>query len=374
MFRFFALTLVCGLLAAQQSSKSSKSKQTQPPDEERPQDNLTFYGNVEELVTPVWVFDRNGDYVNDLRPDQFRLFDNGREQSIRSVDVSYTPISLVICIQANSHVQAILPQVNRIGNLIAPLIIGDAGEAAVIAYDSRIRTLQDFTSDPDKITRAIKTIYPGSTSNRMIDAVIEGTRLLKTRAKNRRRIMLLVGETRDLGSEARLREALYFLEIESVTFYSVDMSRFLTTLTAPTPDPRPDTLPPAMHPMPSMVPATPTTVEQAYGLNGQRAEFVPMFVEIFKDVKAIFRDNPVEAFTKGTGGSEFGFHSQHSLETAIEKIGQEVHSEYVITYTPSSATKLENGWHTISVDVPNRAEVKKVLTRPGYWAAAHLDH
>ncbi|HTX34427.1 MAG TPA: VWA domain-containing protein [Bryobacteraceae bacterium] len=373
MSRFFVLTLVCGLLAAQQSSKKARQA-SEPPDEARPQDDLTFYGGIEEVNAPVWVFDRNGDYVNGLRPDQFRLFDNGREQSIRSVDVSYTPISLVICIQANSHVQGLLPQVNKIGNLISPLIIGDAGEAAVIAYDSRIRTLQDFTSDPDKITRAISTIYPGSTSNRMIDAVIEGTRLLKTRAKNRRRIMLLVGETRDLGSEARLREALYFLQINNVVFYSVDMSRFITTLTAPTPEPRPVTLPPAMYPIPSMVAATPTTVDQTYGLSGQRAEFVPLMVEIFKDVKAIFRDNPVEAFTKGTGGSEFGFHSTRTLQTAFEKIGEEVHSEYVITYTPSATTKLENGFHTIEVDVPNRSDVRKVLTRPGYWAAAHQDH
>lgn len=372
MLRFFALTVLCGLLAAQQSSKSPK--QTAPPDEARPQDDLLFYGNVEELVTPVWVFDRNGDYVNGLRPDQFRVFDNGREQAIRSVDVSYTPISLVLCIQGNSHVQGLLPQVNRIGNLIAPLIIGDAGEAAVIAYDSRIRTLQDFTSDPDKVTRAVKSIQPGSTSNRMIDAVIAGTRMLKTRPKTQRRVMLLVGETRDLGSEARIREALYFLQINNVTFYSVDMSRFITTLTAPTPDPRPDTLPPAMHSLPSRVPATPSTVEQAYGLNGQRAEFVPLMVEIFRDVKAIFKDNPVEAFTKGTGGSEFGFHSQGTLERAIESIGREVHSEYVITYTPSAATKLENGFHTIAVDVPNRPDVKRVLARPGYWAAAHLEH
>ncbi len=372
MFRFFALTVVCALLAAQQST--SPTSPTRPADEERPQDNLTFYGTVEELVTPVWVFDRNGEYVNGLRPDQFRLFDNGREQSIRSVDVSYTPISLVICIQSNSHVQGLLPQVNKIGNLIAPLIIGDAGEAAVIAYDSRIRTLQDFTSDPDKITRAVKSIQPGSTPSRMIDAVIEGTRLLKTRPKTHRRVMLVVGETRDVSSEARLREALYFLQINNVVFYSVDMSRFMTSLTAPTPDPRPDTLPPAMHPMPSLVAATPTTVEQTYGTNGQRIEFMPMMVEIFRDVKAIFKDNPVEAFTKGTGGSEFGFHNQRTLETAIESIGREVHSEYVITYTPSDTTKLENGFHTIAVDVPNRPDVRKVLSRPGYWAAAHLNH
>jgi hypothetical protein len=30
-------------------------------------------------------------------------------------------------------------------------------------------------------------------------------------------------------------------------------------------------------------------------------------VEVFKDVKDIFKDNPIEGFTKGTGGTEYGF-------------------------------------------------------------------
>ena len=40
-------------------------------------------------------------------------------------------------------------------------------------------------------------------------------------------------------------------------------------------------------------------------------------VELFKDVKAIFKDNPVEAFTKGTGGTEYSFYKQRGLEEAI---------------------------------------------------------
>ena len=99
------------------------------------------------VQAPVLVFDRDGNYVNGLQPHQFHLFDNGKEQNI-NVDVAYQPISLVICVQANAHVEGILPQIKKIGNLIAPLLIGDQGEAAVIAFDSRIRTLQDFTSDP----------------------------------------------------------------------------------------------------------------------------------------------------------------------------------------------------------------------------------
>lgn len=369
MLRFFALTLLCGLLVAQQSTPPS-----QPPPPPKapgaapaPQDDdlVKFIGGVEEITTPALVFDRSGQYVNGLIPNQFRLFDNGKEQRNIHVEVTYTPISLVICIQSNSHVEGLMSQVNKIGNLITPLIIGDAGEAAVIAYDGRIRRLQEFTSDPEKIKEQIRKITPGSSSNRMIDAVVEGTRMLRTRPKDRRRIMLLIGETRDLSSESRAREALYGLQISNVMFYAVDMSRFMTTLTAPPPVPRPDTLPPAMHNLPGGVAATPTTVAQTYGYNGGRAEFVPAFVEIFRDVKAIFKDNPVELFTKGTGGSEFGFHSQKTLEEAISRIGEELHSEYLITYNPDNTE--EGGFHTIQVDIPTRPDVKKVQTRPGYW-------
>lgn len=352
--RFALLPVLCASLMAQAQDQPSEIL---PP----------FVVTTERVVAPVTVFDRNGGYVNGIQPEQFHLYDNGKEQNIE-VDIAYQPISLVIAIQANSHVEGILPQVQKIGNLIQPLVIGDQGEAAVVAYDSRIRKLQDFTSNADLITTAVKKIQAGSTSNRLIDAVVESARMLNTRPQNRRRILLLVGETRDLASESRAREALIDLQLSNIVFYSVDMTRLASTLTAAPTQPRPDPLPPAMHPMPSNVPATPTTVAQTYGLNGGRAEFVPLMVEVLKDVKYIFKDNPVELFTKGTGGSEFGFVRQRALEDAIQRIGEELHSQYLISYSPTN--KLEGGFHEISVEVSGHPEVKKIQTRPGYWLAA----
>jgi VWFA-related protein len=355
MFRPIVLTLLCGVAMAQ-------TTQQQPqPQEDATQTPTKFVGGVEVVQAPVLVFDRDGNYVDGLQPYQFHLFDNGKEQNI-NVDVTYIPISLVICLQANAHVESILPQVKKVGGLIAPLLIGDQGEAAVIAFDSRVRTLQDFTSDSDKITKAVKGLTAGSYASRMIDAVAEATRMLKTRKSNRRRIILYIGETRDVSSETSLREALLGVTYANVMFYPVDMSRLLSTLAAK-PDPgRQDLRPPAMHPMPSAVPATPTTVAQMYGIGGGgRAEFIPMFVEIFKDVKAIFKDNPVEAFTKGTGGTEYSFFRQRGLEEAIQRIGAELHSQYFVSYTPNN--KDEGGFHTLEVTVgPYRTQ-----TRPGYW-------
>ena len=360
--------LFCGLLAAQQPARPPASQppaapgqpaQTTPP--ENP--GTTIAITVQNVQAPVLVFDRNGGYVSNIRPEQFHLFDNEQEQNI-NVDVSYTPISLVVLIQANAHAEGLLPQVNKIGGLIGPQIIGDAGESAVIAYDGRVRVLQDFTRDQTKITAAVKQIKPGSESCRLIDAVMEGTRMLRARPKDRRRIMLLIGETRDLGSEGRAREALIGLSTSSISFYSVDMSRFITNLTEKPVAPRPDTRLPSSYPMPSNVPATPGNVEQTY-MVGERAEFEPLMLEVYRDVKSIFVANPVELFAKGTGGTQFGFHSQRTLENALSEIGEQLHSEYTISYAPNNRDYL--GYHPIRVEIQGHPEVSKIVTRPGYY-------
>ena len=323
------------------------------------------------MQAPVWVYDKNGNYLDGLTKEEFRIYDNGREQHINEVDVSFAPISMVICVQANAAIEKMLPAINRIGNLIQPQILGTAGEAAVIAYDSRIRTLQDFTNDGDKITAAVKKINPygGSTAQHMIDAVFEATKMLETRAPDHRRVVLLVGERRDLGSQVRAREALIEMQLFSVSLYSVNMSQIMANLTAPPPDPRPDMIPASAVPMPSNTVATPTTVMQTYGTQGDSAQFMPMLIEIYRDIKAIFKANTVDVFTKGTGGEEYGYVRSRGLEEVINEIGESLHTQYTITYQPNN--KDEPGFHPIEVDVLNK-KAHSVRTRPGYWLGAKM--
>lgn len=323
---------------------------------------------VQQVTTPVLVYDANDGYVSGIKPEQFHLFDNNREQDIH-VDEAFEPISLVIVIQANSAVEHMLPTINKMGNLIGPLILGDRGEAAVVAFDSRIRTLQDFTADPDKITQAVKKIQPGSTSSRLVDAVDEADHMLRNRPQNRRRVILLVAETRDMGSEGRGRETLINLQLHNIVVYPVDISRLLATLNGPTPWPRPDNRPPAMTPMPSNVPATPTTVMQMSGGQGDSAEFMPLLLEIYRDAKAIFKTSPVHLFAKGTGGTEYSYYRGHGLEQAVQDIAEQLHSEYMITYRPNDLD--EGGFHQITLAIDS-TRAKRYQARPGYWLAARV--
>src|SRR5690242_12141506 len=126
-----------------------------------PVSDETIRATVNVVMAPVTVLDRNGEYVSGLQPQDFRLLDNGKEQKIQ-VDVAFQPISLVIAVQANDHVEGILAKLNKIGALIQPLVVGEHGEAAVLAFDHRLRTMQDVTSDAAKVENAIKKITPGS--------------------------------------------------------------------------------------------------------------------------------------------------------------------------------------------------------------------
>jgi len=367
MRRLLFLTLIAGLLSAQ-PQQPPPPQPAQQPAAQQPvaHGDVDFYQRVTNILAPTKVFDHDGMMVNGVRGDQFHLFDNGKEQNIR-VEESFIPMSMVVAIQCNGEVDQILPKVNKIGNMIGPLMLGSEGEAAVLAFDHRIRHMQEFTSDPNKISDAVKKIHPGSLSAALVDAVDEADHMLEKRPKDRQKILLLISETRDQGSVNGARQTLQHLQVHNITVYQVTMSRVLGKLTG-TPDvPRPNNLPPAMSPMPSNVPATPNTVMQTYGTEGSRVEFLPLMIEIFRDAKSIFKAPPAEVFVHGTGGSQFGFYRNHGLEDAIQRMGEELNSQYMLSYNPS--TKTEGGWHTISVEVSGHGKVE-AKTRPGYWTAA----
>jgi hypothetical protein len=111
------------------------------------------------------------------------------------------------------------------------------------------------------------------------------------------------------------------------------------------------------------IPSTPTTAEQYYGM-GNRAQFIPVIKEIFIDAKGIFVKDPSTQFARATGGAEFVFYRQKGLEDSIQRISQEIHSQYLVSYKPNNAD--EGGYHTIVVSI-DRMPQYSCKTRPGYW-------
>jgi len=332
------------------------------PSPDAPEFGQPIKVTVDNIVAPVLVTDHNKNIIDGLQPSQFHLWDNGIEQNIH-VDTSYEPISLVVAIEKSARVDKILPQLHTLGTLLTQ-ITGKDGEAAVVAFDCRIQTPQDFTTDNDKIKVAINNIKAGCGGTRIIDAVEQSVFMLRRRPTANRRVVLLVSETRDEGSGARLKEVMINATLQNVQVYSVDISQLAVRFNQKQDDPYPRAdIDVANQGLPMGIASTPTTMDQNFGLSN-RVQFIPVLKEIFIDTKGLFVKDPSTQFANATGGAQFFFLRQHGLEDAIEKISQDVHSQYLVSYAPSNRD--EGGYHTIMVSI-DREPGYICRTRPGYW-------
>ena len=337
---------------------------TLDPAKENPQPQgvtPTFGIGVNVVIVPTTVRDRSGEVVDGLQLGDFSLYDNNKLQKI-TADVRDEPLSLVVAVQRSANLTDALPKIQRIGSMLSSLVAGQDGQIAVVGFDHRIIVMQDFTNEAEKVSEAMKKMTPGSGEHAVVDAVNESVRMLTKQPPDRRRVLLLIAEKRDRGSQLRLREALVQAQFANITIYSLDISTLVASLTSEAVPPRPPAVPPEAVHLPGGYAATPTTVEQNY-YNGN---YIPLFVDIFKAVKSVFVDDTLDVFTRFTGGREYSFVGERSLEKAVEQISEELHSQYLLSYSPNDQT--EGGFHDIRV-VVNRPNLE-VRTRPGYWVAA----
>jgi VWFA-related protein len=336
--------------------------QTPAPKASRPEQEsvAVIRENVSVVVAPVSVRQKNGEFVDDLQLGDFQLFDHNTLQNV-TADIRNEPLSLVVAVQKSTNMNVILPKIQRVGSMLNDILAGQDGEVALVAFDHRIQVAQDFTNETTKISEALKNIKPGSTNHAVIDAEMACVRMLRQRPKERRKVLLLIAEKRDRGSEARVREALEEAEFANVAIFSIDISSVVATLTGEAIPPRPPAIPATAEHVPAGAPLTPTTIEQNYYVGN----YIPMFVDIFKGVKSLFVDDTLDVFTKFTGGTQYSFISEKTLERAVQGISREMHSQYLLSYSPNNQTV--GGFHDIRVVVDRPG--LEVRTRPGYYVA-----
>lgn len=319
-----------------------------------------FRSDVVNVQVPVTVRDSKGDFVNGLAPVDFRLLDQGVPQPIK-LDVAAHPISLVIAVQTDQTARQILTTVQKTASIFGPLVAGETGEIAIIGFDSYVRVHTPFTSNQEEIKAGFAKLKPQGSLHKLDDATMEGVRMLKNRGKDRKKVLILISETRDKGSAVTPRDVATQAEFTDVEIFAVSMNHLLNQLTTKAEPNRPNPVPPEFRGnLPMGTIRTGTTDAQT-----NMGNYAPIVKEIYALVKGIFVDNSLEVYTKLTGGMEQNFVSLGGLEDAVHKIGEEVHSQYLLTFAPTS---LEGGYHEITVIVPTAPNLK-ISTRPGYWIA-----
>ena len=322
--------------------------------------------------TPVTVRDARGDMVHNLEQNNFQITDNGVMQQISHFDLGGDPISLAILIETSSRIAPLLPGMRKTGILFTQTVMGPSGEAAVVSFNDFIDKLQDFTTNSDLIEKTIAHLGEGTSGSKLYDAMAVGVEMLSGRPQatpekpGRRRVLMILSEAADAGSEAKLGEVLRQAQLANVTIYSVGLSTTRAELQAKPKDTRPQITPPGTFPLPPQpgVPQTPTSEENRYG----NIDLMAAAVWAVQHIQDQVKDHALEVAATATGGAHLSTFKDRSIEKAIDEIGGELHSQYTISYTPTGTDSA--GYHEIKVNVVrNDAKNLKVRARPGYYLA-----
>ncbi|HET8921409.1 MAG TPA: VWA domain-containing protein, partial [Candidatus Acidoferrum sp.] len=297
--------------------------------------------------TPVTVRNGRGEMVHDLEARDFQIADNGVAQRIAHFDLGGDPLSMVILFETSSRIEPLLPQVRKTGILFTQTVMGPTGEAAVVAFNDSVDKLQDFTTNGDLVENTVAHLGPGTSGSKLYDAMAVSVEMLSGRPQatadkpGRRRVLMILSEATDVGSEARLGEVLRQAQLANVTIYSVGLSTTRAELQAKPKDTRPRISPPGTFPLPPQpgTPQTPTSEENRYGNIDLMAAAVWAVQHIHDQVK----DNALEVAAAATGGAHLPTFKDRSIEKAIDEIGGELHSQYTISYTPTGSEA--TGYH-----------------------------
>ena len=321
--------------------------------------------------TPVTVRDASGQMVHTLEASDFRITDNGVEQKITHFGLGGYPISLVVLVETSSRVEALMPEIRKTGILLTQAVTGPTGETAIVSFNDSVDKLQDFTTNADAVERVMSRLKDGPSGAKLYDAMALGVEMLSGRPEvsanelGHRRVMLVVAEAHDEGSEAKLGEVLRRAQLENVTIYAVGLSNTRALLQKKPeykrpPNPAPDgTF--GLPKEPGTV-QTPSTENDRYG----NMDLIALAVWVVQHVKDKVTAHALEVATTATGGAHFATWKDSAIEKALDEIGGELHSQYSLTYAPSGTAT--NGYHEINVNV-NRKDLT-VRARPGYYLAA----
>jgi VWFA-related protein len=183
--------------------------------------------------------------------------------------------------------------------------------------------------------------------------------MLETRSPTNRRVMLIISESRDRGSTANLKTAIEMAQRGGVVIYAATYSTGASAF-ASSPASNPP-MPPPGDPADRQIDAPRSGARgAAENRPAGNVDLLGGAVELGRLTKA----NATAALARATGGRQLSFVTLPALEAVISRAGEEIHSQYLLSFVPETSKK--DGPHEIRVAVPSRPDAV-IRVRPQYW-------
>src|SRR5258706_858298 len=296
----------------------------------------TFHSQSNVVVIPALVKSAKGEIVYGLGAKDFVVEDDGVEQPVRLDEAAEgSVVSVVVAIQRGRRANYEFPRIRGLSAMLDPLIEAGLGRVEIVEFDSQVQLVQDFSSNPDRIAENLKGLQAGDGGAAILDAVDYSVKLLEKAPKERARVLLLISETRDHGSQAKVDDVVAEIGQSSAAVYALAFS-----------------------------PSRSNVVDTMQGNNmGEMHPGVDFMALAYMAAQAMRKNIPATVAAM-TGGEYELFATGKSFEARMIDFTNHLHSRYLLSIEPKSP---HAGLHQIRVRLRDAGD-GMVLARSSYWA------
>jgi Ca-activated chloride channel family protein len=350
-----ALLAALSLRGQDAAPKAATSPQTAAPGTQAPLSsaNQRIRVHVEVVNVPVTVLDKRGLPVINLTAKDFKIYEDGKRQTIRYFRREPQPplrIGLILD-TSNSARRQLSFEKDAASEFAFNMLRGQSSKNQIFlqTFDATSSFVQDFTNDPDKLNEKIRGLKAGG-GKALYDAIWQACKdkmLLAGPPEDTRRVLVLLSDGLDVQSVHSLDEAISMAHRAETIIYTIGNAAygFSNPGDKILEDIAEETGGAAYFPLEKSPGADLATGYLSHGQIGDTSQ------------------------NKGLG-ADTGIYSAErliQLADALDAINHELDEQYSIGYTPTNNV-LDGTYRTIKV-VALRKGVE-VRSKVGYFASA----
>lgn len=183
---------------------------------------FTFRRDVDEVVLNATVLDEGNHLVNDLKQDDFHVFEDGVAQTIASFQHQDIPVSMGILVDNSGSMRDKRAAVNAAA-LDLVKASNPEDEAFIVNFSDEAFIDQDFTSDLKKLRDGLAHIdSKGGTA--LYDAVVASADQMAKGAKRPKQVLLIVTDGEDNASSLNLEQTIRRVQdLQGPVVYSIGL-------------------------------------------------------------------------------------------------------------------------------------------------------
>jgi VWFA-related protein len=282
----------------------------------------TISVDVNEVVLHATVLDKKGRIVNDLKQDDFHIYEDGAPQTMSHFAHADVPVTMGIVIDDSGSMKDKRQAVNASAVIFAKTS-NPQDQVFVVNFNDvyYLDTPGDFASTIEDLKSALDKIDSrGGTALR--DAVIASLDHVKLGNRDKK-VLLVITDGDDNASRYTLEELMDKAQKSNAVIYSIGLLGSDDT----------------------------SNLFKIRGGEAHRA------AKVLKEL------------SEATGGESFFPKSLDEVESTCRQIARDIRNQYTIVYRPSNLRK-DGTFRNIRVDAfqPHTRNKLVVRTRPGYFA------